>query len=237
MKPCAIVVEGPDDLAAVRALVRHAGARVEGSIHAETRSPLMVTMHASTIPIYAARGKKLELPQRVLDAAAGTALLRPDVVAVCFDPDDIPEASEFAFFAENFETARGARAGALDANQRFEIAGRSVQVLPAPWRLEAPVTVDPLPPHQNLERVLLTGVLRALDNDARAAWVVGSLASLTTIVTDHGWKRAFRLSSAALRPAEAFVDSLLQQPETKEHCLSALVATKAWAVLSAMLAA
>jgi hypothetical protein len=49
---------------------------------------------------------------------------------------------------------------------------------------------------------------------------------------DHGWKRAFRIWNAAVKPdAEAFVDGLLQEPSTRGACLDALKETRAAQVL------
>ncbi len=52
---------------------------------------------------------------------------------------------------------------------------------------------------------------------------------LKKLAPSHGWKRAFRIWNAALAPkSEGFVDALLQQPETKDHCLKALRGSAAW---------
>jgi hypothetical protein len=236
MKPCAVVAEGPDDLAALRTLLREAGAKVDGTIR-DARSPLSVGFGGSTLHIWAARSGKSTLAERAIDAAEGTAGVKPEVVAVCFDPDADSQAEEFAFFAHQFEAVRKARASALAADGSVEISGRKVLLRPAPWRLQGAALFARLPNEQNLERILLTGALQCGSIGGLAKWAEDATAALTALVHDHGWKRAFRIWNAALRPkSEAFVDALLQGEEVKASCLAALRASEAWAVVSALLA-
>jgi hypothetical protein len=186
--------------------------------------------------VYPARGKKKELAQRTLDAAEGTAGLRPEVILVCFDPDSDTRDTEFAFFKRDFDEVRGTRAGPLKEDGSFEMADRVVRVEAAPWRLDGAAAFGGLPDHHNLERVLLTGVLRAMAGDPLVAWADQATGALVRLVTDHGWKRAARLWSAALRPHEAFVDALLQENRVKDHCLQALRETRGWAIARTVIA-
>jgi hypothetical protein len=243
MKPYAIVAEGPDDLAALRVLLRGIGAEVKGTFHDANRNPLQVVLNGSTVQVWAARGKKKELTERAIDAAQGTAAYRPEIVVVCFDPDTDPEPSEFQFFATHFEEVRGTRAGPLvidptSGATTFQVGDRTVRVVPAPWRLDAAPGFAGLPNEHNLERVLITGLLSVLSSDPRTAWAAQTTAALTALVSDHGWKRAFRIWSAALVPsAEAAVDALLQRREAKDGCLAALRDAHGWQRILALNAA
>jgi hypothetical protein len=234
MKPYAIVAEGPDDLAALRALLRTAGASVGGAIW--EASPLKASLHRVDLSVYAARGKKKELAQRAIDAAEGGAITRPDAVVVCFDPDGEPAPSQFDFFAAGFEAVRGQRAGPLDkATLSFVLGGRTIRVLEAPWRLDNPASFDSLADEHNLERILITGILQAIGGGQVAAWEESGTSELMKLVSDHGWKRAFRIWNAGLAPkSEQFVDALLQNDAVKAHCLAALQASHAWRVISGL---
>ena len=90
-----------------------------------------------------------------------------------------------------------------------------------------------MPDEQNLERLLITGILRAEASGALAMWAESSTTALLALVRKHGWKRAFRIWNAALAPkSEAFVDALLQQTTAKGDCLAALRESKAWKSIS-----
>jgi len=238
MPTFAIVAEGPDDLAAIRELLRRAGGDVGGTIHEANRSPLKAKLRGQDVHVWAARGKKAELPQRTIDAAEGTAGTRPDVVAVCFDPDASPRDTEFEFFGPKFEEVRHERAGPLSVgpNPSFQISGRTVRIVPAPWRLEPMPTFAFLPHEANLERVLITGVLRSAIADSLTDWASQATSSLVGLASKHGWKRAFRIWNAALAPtSEAFVDALLQHDDVRATCLATLQESEAWKAINAML--
>ncbi len=231
MLPSAVIAEGPDDLIVLRAMLRRAGGRCEGNARSGDQ-PMIVEINGSRLPVYAARGKERLLAQRALDAATGIATHRADWIVVCFDPDGDRAEQEFAFFRRDFESLRKGSVGALGEDLHFKNGDREVRIVPAPWRLDHPASVPGAPDdHQNLERVLLTGVLQALQNDPLEAWAREATTSLMQIVADHGWKRAFRVWNAALRPKtehESFADGLLQEQRTKEPCHQALAATEAW---------
>ena len=237
MKPYAIVAEGPEDTAALRGLFRDAGGQVEGGgIHDSHRSPLAIRLDGELVQIWSAQGKA-RLTERTIFAAQGTASYRPEIVVVCFDPDADDEPGEFAFFASAFEAVRGDRAGPISFEggvATFRIGDRAVRLLPAPWRHDAPASHASLPDEQNLERLLITGVLRADSSRTLIPWATKATADLLPLVEGHGWKRAFRIWNAALEPkSEAFVDALLQH-DAKDHCLAALRESRAWKTISTL---
>ena len=61
MPTFAIVAEGPDDLAAIRELLRRAGGDVGGTIHEANRSPLKAKLRGQDVHVWAARGKKADV--------------------------------------------------------------------------------------------------------------------------------------------------------------------------------
>jgi hypothetical protein len=84
----AVIVEGKDDVAAIRALL---------SSHELTQDRTRTALSAHRIrfirpdlgvDVVAAPPGKDTLAVRTLDALEGTATARPDRVLVCFDPDD-----------------------------------------------------------------------------------------------------------------------------------------------------
>lgn len=238
MPTVAIVTEGPDDVSALRALFQAARWSFTGIIGGRAENPLFATLDGRAVSIW--KGSKPDgLAQRAIEAQ--TASHRPDIVAVCFDPDEDPAPTEFQFFRKSFEKVRGKRAEALSQDPATgqlstRIDGRSVQVVPAPWRLQTASGFDGLGDEQNLERVLISGVLQALKEDPRLAWAEKATSDLFAIESRHGWKRAFRIWNAALWPrSDSFVDGLLQEPSVKAACLASLQVTEAWRQISALL--
>ncbi len=58
MKPYAIVSEGPDDVAALRALLANEGGIARGPIYDAHRNPLVVTLAGAPIAVWSAQGKQ-----------------------------------------------------------------------------------------------------------------------------------------------------------------------------------
>ncbi len=158
------------------------------------------------------------------------------MIVVCFDPDADPPAAEIDFFDETFASARKDAVGELareEGGRSFLVGDRTVSLLFAPWRHDGPVSFASLPDEQNLERLLITGILRAQAAIPLGPWAETATSSLPTLVDKHGWKRAFRIWNAALEPkSEAFVDALLQHAPTKTACLDALRESKAWQTIA-----
>jgi 5S rRNA maturation endonuclease (ribonuclease M5) len=96
-----IVCEGPDDLSALRDMVRRKGASAEGPGSKHERR-LVFRKGKIRLVIAMSRGGKSGLAQRTIDLTERTAEDRPDIVGVCFDPDDDGEASELGFFQAPF---------------------------------------------------------------------------------------------------------------------------------------
>lgn len=143
----AIVCEGKDDLAVFRALLKVEEAQKKASRGMPPGLSKVERFETERVEItLEARDGKTDLVQLGLDAASGTAGVRPDVVLVSFDPDD--------------------------------------------------------------------------DSPARA----------------HGYKRAFRIWTAALAPdSESFAARLFQLHQTSSACLEAVRATPAWSALRVLL--
>jgi hypothetical protein len=187
------------------------------------------------------------LAGRVLDVAEGASDTRPDTVGVVFDPDlDLPQ-RQFAFFERDYNTLsqqrrrgsrleRRSRRGSRQQEYIVTINNRSVRILLAPWRSTHPVGFDNLSNEQDLERVLIEGILASNVDRCLHNWALVSTQELRNLVTDHGWKRAFRIWNAALQPkSESFVDKLLEAPETRSGCLASLRATPVAALIEALL--
>jgi hypothetical protein len=241
MASVTIVAEGPDDLAALRALLKQEpGGSVEGSLRAAS-SPMKARGPGWEAELYIAQGKST-LAERTFYAAQGTAASRPEIIVVCFDPDRDPPPSEFDFFATQYRGCPGATVAPLtwDGSSAgwIEIGGRRVRIVAGPWRLDAAARFDDLPDEQNLERVLVTGLLGRLGACALTRWAEGATSDLVRERGTHGWKRAFRILNAAICPkSEACVDGLLQDPDVGPGCLAALRTTKAWESVRALLSA
>lgn len=234
----AIVAEGPADLAALRGLARSMdceprGSRWEGRLRCE-RPGLVVLLRAA--------GSKSGLARRVLDLAESSASERAQIVGVCFDPDDDPAVSEFLFFQRQFNdiAEKERKASPIksvgEGRFAFQIRGREVVVLPAPWRAEPSATFDNLPDHNCLERVLIGGILAAGHDLPLRGRAEQAMKDLHCLVDQHGWKRAFHLWNAALAPdTESFVDRLLQDDRSRLACLNALLSAPVCAVLRELL--
>lgn len=234
----AIVCEGKDDLAALRAMLA-----VEGATQKRMGLPPGQVRFESdrvTLTLESVDGKS-DLAERTLLAAEGGAIGRPDMVLVSFDPDLDPQKREFEFFEKAFETGRKRRAGAITrisaGRLQFRIQNRDVTVLPAPWRCPEGATFAGLPADHCIERVLIEGILKCRPHqDPLTSWAEDATTRLHTIVATHGHKRAFRIWSAALFPdSESFVARLLEAHETKNACLQALRSTPTGAALRTLL--
>jgi hypothetical protein len=105
------------------------------------------------------------------------------------------------------------------------VSNRDVLLTPAPWRSSGDASFDHLPDHHCLERVLISALAQSGISDELKRWTESVTTELTRLVDTHGWKRAFRIWSAAVDPAESFVDRLLQREDTKLDCLSGLRTT------------
>jgi len=112
--------------------------------------------------------------------------------------------------------------------------------MPAPWRAAHPVAFDGAATSDNdLERVLIGGILDHKGDENVLTWAQDSTQSLLQMLPDHGWKRAFRIWNAALEPkteSSSFVDKLLQSERTRDACLRALMTTPVAAALEWALA-
>lgn len=237
-----VVCEGPDDLGALRALVREIepGCRPRGSKH---ERKVEISTSGMTLVLVAAEGAKSALAARVLDLAEGTAEQRTDAIGVVFDPDSDRPDREFAFFKKDYDQLsvdqqRGSRLRRRKSEFVVTIGKREVRIIPGPWRPSQPAGFDDLPgDEQNLERVLIGGILGASIEPSLQDWALESTRALRTLVRDHGWKRAFRIWNAGLQPkSESFVDKLLESPDTKRACLDELLTTPVADLLRELLA-
>lgn len=224
----AIVVEGPDDMFAVRALLRRFDGG--GDLKETSKNEWRAACADVDVVLLRAEGKG-DLARRAAQSA--TAGTRPDRLAVCFDPDGDPPNKEFAFF----EKAAGKELERDGNTLRLKIdKQRRVEVLPAAWRADDLERFDGLPDHHCLERVLISGLIswdRAQPTSV-GRWAEDATKAIFDALPTHGWKRAFRIWNAALKPdAEAFVDGALQA--TVDHCLSVLRRTHAAHAIASLL--
>lgn len=232
----ALLCEGPEDLAAIRGLLkdRRATRKAEASprvFRPGATPPEHWSDGQATLLVQSVGGKD-KLPQAVLDVAQGGATERPGRVIVSFDPDADSPTREFefvlSFIRHAGQSSTPERAG---DDWKIRVRDRDVLLTPAPWRADA--SFDHLPDHQCLERVLISA-LAAGSQDIKP-WIEEATTALMRRVQGDGWKRAFRLWSAALDPRESFVDRLLQDDTTRLACLSALRATPVSAALGLVL--
>ncbi len=238
-----MVCEGKDDLAALRALLRAEGAiEVKGIKGVPLSLSSLRFEHKDVLLHVESVVGKSKLTERAVLLSEGSASERPDMVAVCFDPDGDSEAKEFAFFKSDFKESalKSRRAGELtstDGRLSFRINRRDVTVLPAPWRTPSDVAFDGLPTDEhNLERVLISGILDSALAPKLVTWAQDATAQIHALIGKHGWKRAFRIWSAALHPdSESFVDRLMQDPALSPACLAALHRTRTAAALRILL--
>ena len=241
----AIVCEGPDDLAAIRALLLEDGCRKKPQLPGPAAVSRAQHFEIGDLEIQLeSRNGKSGLADLAIDLAQGGAIGRPDMILVSFDPDGDAPAREFAFFEKAFGEHTGARGkvGPLDRNsagaRAFKMDRREVVLLPAPWRSTSIERFAGLPDEHCLERVLIDGILEADVPESVTKWAKAVTTSLCALVPTHGYKRAFRLWNAALHPdAESFVPRLLQANEHKHACLKALRSTPAATALSVLLGA
>lgn len=239
----AIVCEGPDDLAAIRALLLEDGCRKKPQLTAPASASRAQQFEIGDLEIHLeARNGKSGLAELAIDLAEGGAIGRPDMILVSFDPDSDPPAREFNFFEKAFVDHGGARGrvGPIERNSAgarvFKMNRREVILLPAPWRSMELERFAGLPDEHCLERVLIDGILQADVQESVARWAKDATTSLCALVPKHGYKRAFRLWSAALHPdAESFVPKLLQADDHKHACLKALRSTPAALALLTLL--
>ena len=182
----AIVVEGKDDVAAVRALLR-ADLGLEARSQDPDRSkgaPITFEYQDLVVDVYAAATKS-GLATSAVDAARGTGR-RPDRVFVCFDPDRDGAGRELDFFARAFEReVEKRRAGPLtrrDGRLLSQIQ-REIEIVSAPWRSEAEPTFDDAPHAERcLERVLIGGVLQSPGASVHRAWAEQAAGDLAKVV-------------------------------------------------------
>ena len=145
---------------------------------------------------------------------------------MCFDPDDASASREFEFLLTAVRQAhQSSPPERIGEDWKIRVRDRDVLLTPAPWRSSGDTPFDHLPDHHCLERVLISALAHVSIADDLKGWVEAATTDLSRLVNDHGWKRAFRLWSAAIDPAESFVDRLLQHDDTKLACLSGLRAT------------
>lgn len=192
-----VVCEGPDDLGALRALVRDLlpDCRLEGSKY---KRKIVISTGPVQLEFVAADGAKSDLAARTLELAEGGSGNRPDAIGVIFDPDaDRPE-RELAFFTKDYNRLsqteqRGSKLKETKGGFLVTINGRDVRILAAPWRSLQPTRFDDLPNEHDLERVLISGILDAYGDDELVDWALESTTKLRELVEGHGWKRAFRI--------------------------------------------
>jgi len=226
----ALVCEGRDDVAAIRALLKDRGAtRRREDLARGLRPGVTPPEHwalGQALLIVQSAGAKESLAEAALDWAQGGASERPGRVIVCFDPDDDPASRELEFLLGGVQRAgRSSDPERVGEDWRIRVSNRDVLLTPAPWRSSASAPFDHLPDHHCLERVLISALKNSSIAEDLKAWTESSTSALSGLVNDHGWKRAFRLWSAAVDPAESFVDRLLQRDDTRLACLSALRTT------------
>lgn len=235
-----VVVEGPDDAEALRALIYDGALGEARRLPTRTGAPrgcFAVEFDRVRVSVEVSGGGKSNLARRAIQLCEGSASRRPDAVAICFDPDtDAPDV-EWRFFEHDWkrEGERERKAGPL-VHQRgawwAKIRGRDVRILPAPWRSGADAMFDGLPDDHCLERVMITGLTRTSIENRVAKWVEDATRDLVALVPEHGCKRAFRLWNAALHPdVESLVAKLLQNSTTRGPCEDSIRETVAWKVM------
>jgi hypothetical protein len=236
----AIVCEGKDDVAVFRALLYAEGGKRKHSAGPRVERVERFETDRYEITIEERSGKS-RLAELVLDVAEGSAGTRPDMVLVSFDPDLDPAHRELAFFERDFDEHGKRRAGPLTpagaGRFSFRIGRRDVTLLPAPWRSSAMAGFAGLPEEHCIERILIEGIVASRpQGDAIADWVVEATAKLHALVQDKGYKRAFRLWTAAIEPgSESFAVRLFQMDETRGACLAAVQRTRAGEALAVLL--
>jgi hypothetical protein len=234
-----IVCEGKDDLAAFRAVLKVEGAVRSKRPGAPVGGGNVQRFETDRVEITVeARDGKTDLVQVAMDAATGTAGRRPDMILVSFDPDLDPPPREFAFFEKAFEAHKQGRLAKDEAGRRtLRIKDRDIVLLPGPWRTSSVARFAGLPEEQCIERVLVDGILGSRrDGDPVAGWAHETMRKLHVLARDKGFKRAFRLWSAALAPdSESFVARLFEMHETSGACLDAVKATPAYNALRTLL--
>ncbi len=235
-----VVCEGPDDLGALRALLRSLSpdSTIGGSKHGKR---LVCENQDVRVVLEAAPDGKSGLARHALDLAEGTASQRPDAIGIVFDPDGDQPDKERTFFTREYNKLskmerRGTALQPTNDEYRVAISRRDVRILLGAWRSKRPIQYARIPDEQNLERVLIGGILESRQNKAIGDWAEKSTKELIELVSDHGWKRAFRIWNAALEPkSESFVDKLLESNLTKSACLNALATTPAAKILESLL--
>ncbi len=225
----ALVCEGPDDRAAIHALLRHWGLKQRDS--SMPKATVWTSPEVSLL-VAVADGKP-DLARRL--TTTQTASCRPTMVGVSFDPDSDPKAKEREFLRKDF--AKLQRAGSLESDTQglvWKTRNQSVSIHFGAWREPGGFLRDALPDDwHSLERVLLSGVWSAL-SPSEAQWLEDAITKLGDVVPRDRWKQALHLANALVDPSvggPAFVDRLFQAERTKHHCLKALLASEATAML------
>ena len=228
----ALVCEGPDDFAAIRAIFRHWGLEQDAS-----HEPKSAFWRADgvRVRVLMAEGKD-DLARRM--TMVPSAAVRPDLVGISFDPDDTTKARERDFF--RVDLAKQPHAGELEldasSDARWKAYKRTVVVVFGPWREPTGFLKDALPgEHHSLERVLLSGLWTVLDGPEQR-WLESAMTEVGKVKPNpkHRWKQALHLANTLLEPSvggPAFVDRLLQSERTKHACLRALLASDAVSML------
>jgi hypothetical protein len=237
----AAVVEGKDDVAAVRALLRSYEFVHQPTTVVANANRIQFVRGELTVEIVAAPPGKETLARRTVDAVEGGSSTRPDRVAVLFDPDGDLPAKRFGFFVRDFEAARERRAGPMKLADHGEyvvrVRNREARIIPAPWCWRDQPSYDDLPEVSCLERVLIAGILQSTVEGELRDWALAATTSLNELIPTHGYKRAFRIWNAIIKPgAESFVDALLQEADTRDAVLLALKQTDAARALERLLA-
>lgn len=198
MKQSLIVVEGPDDLAALRELLdRRFGGQKKGQV--ATREHSFVWRDLET-RIIMSNGKD-HMPelvhQRIRDLP--TALFQFTQMGICFDPDRHSDAQILQWLGS---VSGASAAWDKDGGCPVSIGDRAVDVIALPWDI-GPI-FDDLEDFRNLERVALA--VLAKSDTSEGALIEELLKKVQSAGKKVSWKTAFRLW-AAIRYADKDPDT------------------------------
>jgi len=230
----ALVCEGPDDFAAIRAIFRHWEMQEQPS--GASPGSKNATWHGEGVRVrlLVAEGKEDLAHRMTMISLAG---VRPTLVGISFDPDDTSRAREREFFSVDARKQRKGDFSFVEGGDGlWKENKRDVVVVFGAWREPTGFLKDALPDgHHSLERVILSGLWPVLD-EAEQRWLERAMSEVGDLRPNpkHRWKQAFHLANTLLEPTvggPAFVDRLLQQSRTKHACLQALLASTAGAML------
>jgi hypothetical protein len=226
MRLLTLVVEGPEDVMVLRkwTQVRWPDASHSRDDADGTRWQVSIT-DQSALEIVPARGKS-RLGERVVDLVGRSTPKSGLDVLICFDRDDeSPQQAENAIARQLADVASSRGKFDTHPEWRFTRDRREIRIELARWEGPADPRFVNLPEHRCLERVLIGGILTASAPD-RIAWAATSTASLLALVSDHGWKRAFRIWGALLRPEVelSLYEALFQRDAALRDACAAAVA-------------